>query len=74
MLTGRDCFGVCEEYNCTDCQDKAKEVYEWIEKDLLIEFVERWRFSFGDNWGIYNSAVNDSIEIILKSFLEEKEK
>lgn len=39
MLTGRDCFGGCEEYGCTDCQDKAKEVYEGIEQDLLKEFV-----------------------------------
>ena len=43
MLTGRDCFGVCEEYNCTDCQDKAKEVYEGIVQDLLGEFVEWYK-------------------------------
>lgn len=77
MLTGRDCFGVCEEYNCTDCQDKAKEVYEGIVQDALGEFVE-W---LKDQPTAYTLLIYDrnkrkylNLNEALEKFLEEKEK
>lgn len=62
MLTGRDCFGVCEEYNCTDCQDKAKEVYEGIEQDLLKEFVEWLKEQCKDIYQLYNEEMQEETD------------
>jgi len=74
MLTGRDCFGGCEEYGCTDCQDKAKEVYEGIEQDLLKEFVEyvikQHTTEGGQKLVIFHQVLLDNLE----NFIKEREK
>lgn len=61
---------LAQEY--TGCQDQAIETYDEIVKDILEEFTDKWRYAFGDNWGIYNDAVNSSIDATIETMLEER--